>query len=155
MWHAKRLTMDNRQNPEYHVVAAMRTLWNWPIRKHLDLSFIWCHYHCASGGRSISQPIASLSAAPCWRDPTRSKQPSMLAILGYYFGLYHVIVPLSFLRSNQTCFIAMFLFIGWSDLLQILRTPAAFSFAVSCIIVFNHNHACNRQNKATSWNFER
>ena len=33
------------------------------------------------------------------RDPTRSKQLSTVAILGFQFGLYHVVVPLSFLRS--------------------------------------------------------
>jgi len=155
MWHAKRVPFYNRQNPQYHVVVAMRTLWHWQIRKHLDLSLIRCHYHCASGGRSVSHPIASLSTTPCRRDPTRSKQLSMVEILGFQFGLYHVVVPLSFLRSNQPCLIFMFLLFGWSDLLQVLRTPDTFSFAVSCIIVFNHNHACKRQNKATSWNFER
>ena len=27
MSHAKRVTKDNRKNPEYHVVAAIRRLW--------------------------------------------------------------------------------------------------------------------------------
>ena len=31
------------------------------------------------------------------------------------------------------CYVYIF---GWADLLQILHTPAAFSFAISCIIVF-------------------
>ena len=32
-------------------------------------------------------------------DPTRLKQLSTVAIVGFQFGLYHVIAPLSFLRS--------------------------------------------------------
>ena len=47
----------------------------------------------------------------------------------------HVIVPLSFLSSYQHCFIVLFSF-GWLVLLQILRKPAAFSFAV--FLIFNH-----------------
>ena len=38
-------------------------------------------------------------ATPCWQDPTRSKQLSTVAILGFQFGLYHVVAPLRFLRS--------------------------------------------------------
>ena len=41
-----------------------------------------------------------LLATPCWQNSTlRSKQLSTVAILGFQFGLYHVAVPLSFLRS--------------------------------------------------------
>ena len=34
-----------------------------------------------------------------FRDPTRSKQLSTVAIVGFQFGLYHVVAPLSFSRS--------------------------------------------------------
>ena len=40
------------------------------------------------------------------------EQLSTVAILGFQFGLNHVVVPLSFLRSNQPCFIVMFLFLA-------------------------------------------
>ena len=64
--------------------------------------------------RSVSQLIAALlfAATPCWRDLTRSKDLSTVAILGYQFGLYHVVVLLNFLCCNQPCFIVMFLFIS-------------------------------------------
>jgi len=63
-------------------------------------------------GLSVNRPVAlRFAAAPCWRDPRRSKQLSTVAILGFHFGFYHV-VPLSFLRSNQPCFIVMFLLLA-------------------------------------------
>jgi len=43
--------------------------------------------------------------------PNQTKQLSTVAILGFLFGLYHVVV-LSFPRSNQPCFIVMFLFLA-------------------------------------------
>ena len=57
---------------------------------------------------------------------------------GFQFGLYRVVAPLSFLRSISfaslsTTATSLSIF-GWSDLLQILRRQAAFSFAVLCII---------------------
>ena len=57
---------------------------------------------CAFSGRSVNQPVASLltAATLCWRDPTRSKQLSMVAILGFQFGLCHVVVRLSLLRMQ-------------------------------------------------------
>ena len=56
---------------------------------------------------------------------------------GFQFGLYRVIAPLSFQRSISlaSLFTSLSIF-GWSDLLQILRKQAAFSFAVLCIIMF-------------------
>ena len=61
----------------------------------------------AFSGWSADQLITSLVATTCWRDPTRSKQLSTVAILGFQFGLYHVVVPLSFLRiiSLVSCFL--------------------------------------------------
>ena len=41
------------------------------------------------------QPITSLLAIPCWRDPTRST----VTIFGFQFGLYHALVTLSFPRT--------------------------------------------------------
>ena len=42
---------------------------------------------------------------------TRSKQLSTVAILGFQFGLYHVIAPLSFLRSISLASLFTTLFI--------------------------------------------
>ena len=95
--------------------------WHWPIRKHLDL---WIHLRslpCAFSRRSVNQPIVwflNAATTPCWRDPNTSKQLSTtVAILGFQFWLYHVVVTLSFLRSNQLCFIAMWTIIPFSGLL--------------------------------------
>ena len=41
-----------------------------------------------------------------------SKELSAVATVGYQFGLYHVVVSLSFLRGNHSCFIARFLFLA-------------------------------------------
>ena len=53
----------------------------------------------------------------------------------FQFGLYLVVAPLSFLPSISlaSLFTSLSIF-GWSDILQILRRQAAFSFAVVCII---------------------
>ena len=76
-------------------------------------------------------------ATPCWRDSTRLQQLSTAAIIGFQFGLYHVVAPLSFLRSISlaSVFTSLSIFSS-SDLLQILRRQAAFSFAVLCTIMF-------------------
>ena len=68
---------------------------------------------------------------------SKLRQLSTVAILGFQFGLYHAVVPLSFRRSISlaSLFTSLSIF-GGSDLLQILRKPAAFSIAVLCIIVF-------------------
>ena len=77
------------------------------IGHDLDLGFIWGHHHLhlvclvslvGMNDQSTSYMISRL-ATPCWRDPTRSKQLSTVAILGFQFELYHVVVPLIFLRS--------------------------------------------------------
>ena len=132
MSHAKRVTKVNRKNQEYHVVVAIRRLLT---HKNSDRD----HHHLHFSGWPVGQPITSLLATPCWRDPARWKQLCPVVILGFQFGLYHV-VPLSFLRSNinQLCIIVTFLvfIFSCSDLSQILRKPATFSFAVLCIIVF-------------------
>ena len=53
-------------------------------------------------------------------------------------GLYHVVVPLSFLRSiSLASLFAILSIFGWSDLLQIQRKQAAFSFAILCIIMLH------------------
>ena len=44
----------------------------------------------------------------CPKNWERSKQLSTVVIPGFQFGLYHVVVPLRFLFSNQLCFIASF-----------------------------------------------
>ena len=57
-------------------------MWQWPIGKDLDLSFIWGHHHLHIVGLwiSVDQLNTSQLATPCWRDPTRSKQLSTVAI---------------------------------------------------------------------------
>ena len=88
-------------------------------------------------GWPVDQLITSLLVTLCWRDPTRSKQLSTVAILGFQFGLYYDVDPLSFLRSISPALLFSRLSIfGWPDLLQILRKPSAFSFVVLCIIVY-------------------
>ena len=77
-------------------------MWYWPIRKHITgFEFHLRSLPCAFNRWSVNQLVSLLLAAatPCWRDPTGSK-PSTVAILGFQFGLYHVVVPLNFLRSN-------------------------------------------------------
>ena len=54
-------------------------MWHWPTGKDLDLSFIWAHHHLHIVGLWISVDQRQL-ATPCWRDPTRSKQLSTVAI---------------------------------------------------------------------------
>ena len=57
-------------------------MWHWPICKDLDLNFIWGHHHLHIVGLwiSVEQLNTSQLATPCWRDPTRSKQLSTVAI---------------------------------------------------------------------------
>ena len=56
--------------------------------------------------------VLVFAASPYWCDPTRLKQLSMFAILGFQFALYNVFVPLNFLRSYQPCFIVTFLILA-------------------------------------------
>ena len=64
--------------------------------------------------RSTRRLLHFFATTPCWRDPTTwSKQLSTIAILGFQFGLYHVVVVLlSFLRSNRPCFVVILLFLA-------------------------------------------
>ena len=57
-------------------------MWHWPMGKDLDLSFIWDHHHLHIVGLwiSVEQLNTSQPATTCWRDPTRSKQLSTVAI---------------------------------------------------------------------------
>ena len=75
-------------------------MWHWPIGKDLDLSFIWGHHHLHTVCLwiSVDQLNTSQLATPCWRDPTRSKQLSTVAIWLSVLD-YGVVAPLSFLRS--------------------------------------------------------
>ena len=82
-------------------------------------------------GRSL---ITSLLATKCEIQQGRNSCPR-LQFLVFSLDSYHV--PLSFIRSISlaSLFTSLSIF-GWSDLLQILRKPAALSFAVLYIIVF-------------------
>ena len=107
---------------------------------------IWIWVSSAVSVWSVDQPqpITSLLATSCWRDPTKSKQLSTVAILGFQFELYHVVVPLSFLRSVSLTwlFTSLFSILSWSDLLQIPRKPAAFSVVVLCRIALREETGC-------------
>ena len=54
------------------------------------------HYFLLRHGASVTQP-----------GPNSCLRLDTCAILGFQFGLYHVVVALSFLHSNQPCFIAV------------------------------------------------
>jgi len=72
---------------------------------------IWIEFHLRSLPCALSRQLALklialfFAATPCWRDSTRSKQLSTVVILSFQFGLYHVVIALSCLRSYQPCFI--------------------------------------------------
>ena len=117
-------------SPVLHVTLAnwQRFRFEFHLRSSPDLHLVGI----------VDQLITSLLATPCWRDPTRSKQLSTVAILGFQFGLYHAVAPLSSLRSiSLASLFAIISFFCWSDL-QILREQAAFSFVVLCIIMLNY-----------------
>ena len=81
------VTKDNRENPEYHVIVAIRKL----------------------------RTDKNCPAENSWQNHVKNEQ--------------HI-------GSEKTySFFSLSIF-GWSDLLQILRKPSAFSFAVLCIIVW-------------------
>ena len=48
----------------------------------------------------------------CYTVLTRPNKVEV-AILGFQFGLYHVVAPLSFLHSNQPCIIVCYSFYFW------------------------------------------
>ena len=118
-------------------------MWHWPIGKDLDLSFIWGHHHL-SEYRDISRQAEYFIA--CYTVLTRPNKVETAVhgcrFVGFHvaivrFSVYHVVAPLSFSRSiSLASLFAILSIFGWSDLLQILRFQAAFSFAVLCIIVF-------------------
>ena len=73
---------------------------------------------------SVDQLITSQLATPCWRDPKRSKQLSTAAILGFQFGLYHVVAPLSFLCSISLA--SLFAIIPMHEVTRNPRVPERF-----------------------------
>ena len=97
MHSVKYLGLCSRRNQ----VSQATNICLWMPLGDLDLSYIWGHHHLHLVGLwiSVDQLITSQLATPCWRDPTRSKQLSTVAIFGFQFGLYHVVASLSFLRS--------------------------------------------------------
>ena len=74
-----------------------------PIRKHLDLSF-----HPRLLPSLISRQSAFMLVVMLTRH-NQVVQFSTVVILGFQFRLYHVVVTfnLSFVRSNQPCFIVI------------------------------------------------
>jgi len=68
---------------------------------------------CAFSRRSVNQAVALLLsvATPCWRDPTAGQNScSRLQFLAFHLdSIDHVVVPLSFLYSNQPFFVVIFL----------------------------------------------
>ena len=86
----------------YCSVTRFACMWHWPAVN------IWIWDSCAFCRQFFLKPVVLIFAAtPCWREPTRSKQPSTVAILGFQIRLYHDVVALSRLRSNQLCFTAI------------------------------------------------
>ena len=75
MSHAKRVTKNYRKNPEYHVAATIRRL-------RTDKN---CPAERNHGQHMLKMPEQHML--------------STVAILGFQFGLYQVVVPLNFLRS--------------------------------------------------------
>ena len=69
--------------------------------------------------------------------PKRSKQLSTVAIVGFQFGLYHVVAPLSFLRSINLALFVTFYF--W--LIRSLTDPAFTGSIFVCGPL--HHHACS------------
>ena len=77
-------------------------LWHWLIYKKIDLSFIWGHHHLLVVGmedQSINWLLHYLLHRADEAQLTRSKQMSTVAIVGFQFGLNHVVVSLSFVLS--------------------------------------------------------
>ena len=65
-------------------------MWHWPVRKHLDMSFIRRSSPSAFSRQVVFKLVALLfPSTRCYQDPTKSKQLSTFAILGFQFGLYH------------------------------------------------------------------
>ena len=68
--------------------------------KNLGLNFILAYHHLhLVDDRSISRLLHYLLLGADDIQQARSKQPATVAILGFQFGLFHVVVPLSFLGS--------------------------------------------------------
>ena len=129
--------VDFSYRPLSHVLHV-----HWPMgMQDLDLSFIWGHHHLHFAGRLITSKLAT----PWGRDPTRSKQLSTVPILGFQFGLYHAVAPLSFLRSISLALLFAILSIfGWPDLFRSyvnrqhfrLRPFASLCFSNNLVIFF-------------------
>jgi len=109
----------------YKCLSAISLSWQW---HDIPLDFAYCSRSCVlhvtvtnsqtfgfefhlrsllcTFSRQLALKLVALlfAASPCWRDPTRSKQLSTVAILGFQVRLYHVVVALGCLFSNQPCF---------------------------------------------------
>ena len=84
---------------------------------HVTLANLWVSSEVITScgcGWSVDHLITSLLAAPCWRDPTTSKQLSTVAIVGFRFGLYNVVTPLRFLRGTVSALHLGFLVNKWA-----------------------------------------
>ena len=78
-------------------------MWHWPIGKNLDLSFIWGHHHLYLVSIlwiSVDQLNTSYTAFyTVLTRPNKVETAVHGWILAFQFGFYHVVAPLSFLRS--------------------------------------------------------
>ena len=107
-------------------------IWIWVSSEVIAICIQWvCEY------QSTSWILHSLLHRAEETQQGRNSCPRLQ--FGFPFGLYRVVSPLSFLRSISlaSLFTSRSIF-GWSDLLQILRIQAAFSFAVLCIIMYKN-----------------
>ena len=90
------------------------------------------------------------AATACWRDPTRSKELSTVAILGFQFGLYHVVVALSLLHSNQPCFIIIdFIAFQWLHFMEpLLMNESRLNIKSRLISCHSLIHRCSMHLRA-------
>ena len=99
-----------------------------------------------SGFVNISRPAEYFTALLHRVEETQQGRNSCPRLqFGFQFGRYRVVASLSFLRriSLASFFTSLSIF-DWSDLLQILRRQAAFSFAVLCVIMFKYIYSMSR-----------
>ena len=101
-------------------IGQLAKIWIWVSSEVITI--------CISGmWISVDQLFTWYLASPCWRDPTRSKQLSTVANLGFQFGLYRVVASLSFLRSISLAS----LFNNMYFLLDLLR-----KLTCTCLVVW-------------------
>ena len=103
------LDMIIRILPFFH---SHELCWIW-----VSAAVIWGHVHFLKYTMSCRwlRFLRCYMVTPCRQAPTRSTQLSMVAILGFQFGLYRDVVEFSFLRSIS---LASLLFYSYKSFLR-------------------------------------